>query len=114
VEEVREAWTWRWRRSMVPMAVKVEQTARFPSAAVKTGRMAHAEDAKEGARWRAHGRGGHGGCKGGVDMEDAKEERPSTSVWQRNDRLGFRGSSTLKKKNSNDRYDDVINTRRYI
>jgi hypothetical protein len=28
--------------------------------------------------------------------------------------LGFRGSSTLKKKNSSDGHDDVINTHRYI
>jgi hypothetical protein len=28
--------------------------------------------------------------------------------------LGFRGSSTPKKKNSSDGYDDVINAHRYI
>jgi hypothetical protein len=27
--------------------------------------------------------------------------------------LGFRGSGTLKKKNSSDGHDDIINTRRY-
>jgi hypothetical protein len=28
--------------------------------------------------------------------------------------LGFRGSGTLKKKNSSDGYDDIINARRYM
>jgi hypothetical protein len=28
--------------------------------------------------------------------------------------LGFRGSDTLKKKNSSDVHDDIINIRRYI
>jgi hypothetical protein len=28
--------------------------------------------------------------------------------------LGFRGSDTLKKKNSSDGYDNIINDRRYI
>jgi hypothetical protein len=38
VEEVGEAWTRRWRRSVVLKMMKAGQTAWFPGAAVKAGR----------------------------------------------------------------------------
>jgi hypothetical protein len=59
---------------------------------------AHAEDAEEGLQWRRmQRRSGHRQmCDGEIKG------------------LGFRGSGTLKKKNSSDGYDDIINVHRYI
>jgi hypothetical protein len=43
---------------------------------------------------------------------NAEEERAPTGVWREMTALGFRGSDTLKKKNSSNGHDDVINDRR--
>jgi hypothetical protein len=87
----------------------------FPGTAVKAGRMArfsgcfnmeeergddveaHTEDAEEGVPWR--------------------RTRRRSERWRICDGemigLEFRGSNTLKKKISSDRYDDIINARCY-
>jgi hypothetical protein len=59
---------------------------------------AQAEDMEEGGRWRRTWR--RSGCRWVCGGEMIG--------------LGFRGSGTLKKKNSSDGYDDVINAHRYI
>jgi hypothetical protein len=56
------------------------------------------EDAEEGARWRrTQRRSGHRWVCGGEMIG-----------------LGFKGLGTLKKKNSSDEPDAIINARRYI
>jgi hypothetical protein len=112
VEELREVWTQQWRRSgrrrsVVPTAVPGHGGEGQANGAVlerfdmeeERGDSveAHAEDAEEGVPWRR--------------------------TWRRSGRrwicdgemigLGFRGSNTLKKKISSDRYDDIINARCY-
>jgi hypothetical protein len=62
-----------------------------------------------------HRRGGaRGGCRGGTWW---RRTRRSVHQWvcgMEMKGLGFRGSGTLKKKNSSDGYHDIINARRYI
>jgi hypothetical protein len=56
------------------------------------------EDTQEGARWR-------------------RTQRRSKHRWVfcgEMKQLGFRGSCTLKKKNSSDERDDVMNVHHYI
>jgi hypothetical protein len=59
---------------------------------------AHAEDAEEGVRWRRMRRRSERRWVSGREMK----------------RLRFRGSGTLKKKNSSDVHDDIINAHHYI
>jgi hypothetical protein len=60
------------------------------------GGCAVVADAEEGARWKA----------------DAEEEQAPAGVGEMTG-LGFGGSGALKKKNSSDDVDDIINTYRY-
>jgi hypothetical protein len=122
MEEVDEAWTWR-RRSVVPIAVLrrggegqmdgaipgrfdveeergasvEEERGAGVEAERGTGVEAHTEDTEEGARWRWTQRRSRRRWVCGGEMKG----------------LGFRGKGTLKKKNSSDGLDDVINARRY-
>jgi hypothetical protein len=88
VEEVGEGWTqWR-RRSVVPGCFDVEEErGAGVEAHVEEGARCMQTRMRSGRRWV---------CGGEIK------------------RLGLRGSSTLKKKNSSDRYNDVINARCYI
>jgi hypothetical protein len=116
VEEVEESWTWWRRRSVVSMVVPgCGGEGRVDGAVLGcinveeewgigvdeergAGMETHAEDAEEGAWWRwTRRKSGHRWVYGG-EMKG----------------LGFRGSGTLKKKNSSDGHDDIINTRHYI
>jgi hypothetical protein len=63
-----------------------------------TGVEAHAEDVEEGMRWRRTQRRSGRWRVCGREMKG----------------LGFRSSDTLKKKNSSNGHDDIINAHRYI
>jgi hypothetical protein len=112
VEELREVWTQQWRRSgrrrsVVPTAVPGHGgEGRANGAVLRRFNMeeergddveAHTEDAEEGVPWR--------------------RTRRRSERWRICDGemigLEFRGSNTLKKKISSDRYDDIINARCY-
>jgi hypothetical protein len=62
------------------------------------GMEAHTKDTEEGAQWRRTRRRSERRWVCGGEMKG----------------LGFRGSGTLKKKNSRDGHDDIINTHHYI
>jgi hypothetical protein len=104
VEEVGEAWTWRWRRRVVSTMVP-ERGGKGLAIGTVPLRFDMEEEqgadveahAVEGARWRqTRRRSGHRRVCGG-EMKG----------------LGFRGSDTIKYKNSSNGYDNIINARRY-
>jgi hypothetical protein len=116
VKEVREMWIRRWRRSEVPMAVfgcsgEGRADGAVPGhfdieeewgAGVEEQRgigvEAHAKDTEEGAWWRRTWRRSEHRrvCDGEMKV------------------LEFRCSGILKKKNSSNKHDNVINARCYI
>jgi hypothetical protein len=108
MEEVGEVWIQQRRRSVVPMVVPGHDgEGRADGAVLRHFNMeeergadveAHAEDMEEGAWWRRTRR------RSGRQWVCDKEMK---GLW-------FRGSGTLKKKNSSDRYDDVISAHHYI
>jgi hypothetical protein len=62
-----------------------------------TNMEVHAEDVEEGARWR-----------------QTRRRSGRRRVWRGYDRVRISGLGTLKKKNSSNGYDDIINVCSYI
>jgi hypothetical protein len=118
VKEVGEAWTRQRRRSVVPTVVLGRDGGGRADSAVPghfdveeergagveeqrdTGVEAHTEDMEEGTWWRW------------MWTRSRSERRQLCGGKMKG--LWFRGSGTLKKKNSSYVHDDIINICRYI
>jgi hypothetical protein len=129
VELLREVRTRQRRRSVVPTAVLGHDgKCRVDSAVPVRGSEGRADDVVlrpfDVEQERTTDMGAERGASVEAYVEDTKEGVQWRWMQMRRGRwwvcggkmtgLGFRGSNTIKKKNSSDGHDDVINARHYI
>jgi hypothetical protein len=129
VEELREAWTRRWRRSMVPTMVLGHGGEGWADVMIPRRNGEGRADSAVPRCFDVEEEQGNGmeeerGTGVEVHAEDAEEGMQWRRMRRRSRRrrvcggemtwLWFGGSSILKKKNSSDGHDDIINTHHYI